>query len=59
MTVKVLELVKKTTTCGHCASKLEYEYSDTTEQTFSDYGGGIDVYRVITCPVCHCLVKLK
>jgi hypothetical protein len=58
MTVKVLEQLEKVVTCNKCLSKLQYNYSDTYKQTFYDYTGGANEYRVIKCPVCQNLVKL-
>lgn len=58
MTVKVLETLKFTTTCGRCGSKLEYEYSDMGLHTISDYTGSTDTCKAIVCPVCSTLAKV-
>lgn len=43
----------KRVTCYHCASILEYNYADITQEHVRDYGGGSDTYYRIVCPVCQ------
>lgn len=51
--VKIVEYAQsKRTTCYHCKTVLEYQFTDITTTFERDYTGcGEKVHR-ITCPVC-------
>lgn len=42
----------KRCTCKNCASILEYTMADTKTDYSTDYSGGRDHYRYLTCPSC-------
>lgn len=44
--------VIKEVVCKNCGSTLQYTPVDIKSRVVKDYGGGSDVYRHITCPVC-------
>jgi len=44
--------LKKRTTCGNCASILEYTKSEVQEMNVSDYVGGSDLVKFLNCPKC-------
>jgi len=49
----------KRTTCGSCASMLEYTLSEVQSFTSYDYGGGSDINHYINCPGCSKKVYVK
>lgn len=57
--VQVIEMKPKEVACRKCKSRLSYVASDVREEVHTDYTGGRDTYRVITCPVCSNKVIVK
>jgi RNase P subunit RPR2 len=47
------------TTCKNCAAILQYTRSEIQSQSLSDYGGGRELYKFITCPQCGQKVTVK
>lgn len=57
MAVRVIEekpdpSVVKQVVCRTCGVKLEYVPQDVQSYQHTDYGGGTDTYKYITCPKC-------
>lgn len=48
--------VVKECVCKHCGVTLRYVQNDIRRHTETDYTGGKDVYKVITCPSCNKMV---
>jgi hypothetical protein len=46
-------------TCRNCASVLQYTRSEVQSQMQTDYGGGKELYKFITCPQCGQKVTAK
>lgn len=44
---------KKKVTCHKCKSVLEYEFTDITTTSESDYSGCSEMVSRINCPVCQ------
>lgn len=42
----------KTVSCKNCSAILQYTLKDTQTRVVSDYIGGRDTIRFITCPAC-------
>lgn len=57
--VQVVEMKPKEVNCRKCDSRLSYVATDVREETLTDYTGGRDTYRMITCPVCGNKVNVK
>lgn len=53
------ESVKQKTTCTNCASILLYTNADTEIIKVKDYTGSVDVYTILTCPVCQNQIYVK
>ena len=61
MTIKVVgddNSQVKRATCSNCAAILEYTFNDTRKKTVSDYTGGSDTYRMLTCPRCSTILTV-
>lgn len=60
MTVKIVRPPpEKEVTCKHCCTVLSYTTSDTEEEVYQDYTGGVSGTAYIRCPVCGHKVILK
>ena len=46
-------------TCRNCAAMLQYTRSEVQSQMQTDYGGGKELYKFITCPQCSQKVTVK
>lgn len=46
-------------TCRNCAAELEYTPHEVKKEWVSDYGGGRDEYKHISCPQCGQKVTVK
>lgn len=46
------EAAKKRKTCKNCSAIVEYTPSELRDVHHHDYGGGHDIYKVVTCPNC-------
>ena len=57
--VQVVEMKQKEVKCRKCESRLSYVATDVREEVCTDYTGGRDTYRMITCPVCGNKVIVK
>lgn len=57
--VQVVSMKPKEATCRKCDSILSYTAQDVREEVHTDYTGGRDTYRVITCPVCANKVTVR
>ena len=42
----------KQCSCKNCATVLRYTENEVTTKTSTDYGGGLDTWKSIRCPVC-------
>ena len=51
--------VVKRVICRNCGSTLEYTPHDVTKEVRTDYGGGKDTYKFITCPTCNKAVSVS
>jgi predicted nucleic-acid-binding Zn-ribbon protein len=45
--------------CRNCASELQYTRSEVQTQMQTDYGGGKELHKYITCPTCGNKVRVK
>lgn len=57
--VQVIEMKQNEAHCRKCDSRLSYVATDVREEVLTDYTGGRDTYRMITCPVCGNKVHVK
>jgi RNase P subunit RPR2 len=51
--------VVKEAICKNCGCTLSYVPADVTEQYTTDYTGGRDYYKAITCPACKQMVRVS
>lgn len=51
--------VVKEAICRNCGAVLQYTPVDVKEDYWSDYTGGKDYYKYITCPPCGHKVTVK
>lgn len=45
--------------CPKCCYRLAYTGEDVTSKSYTDYGGGSDIYQFITCPRTTCGEKIQ
>lgn len=45
--------IAKIAICSNCGVTLEYVPADTKIEKRTDYTGGTDSYRMLTCPKCN------
>ncbi|AGJ71556.1 hypothetical protein Lw1_gp149 [Escherichia phage Lw1] len=57
--VQVVKMQPKEVICRKCETLLSYDATDVREETHTDYTGGRDTYRMITCPICHNKIVVK